>query len=58
MDIYRYLKRFFDLLFSGIGLLLLAPLFLVVAIIIACDSKGPVFCAPADGARWRAFQYL
>ncbi|MGI6201226.1 MAG: sugar transferase [Christensenellales bacterium] len=43
MDIYRYLKRFFDLLFSGIGLLLLAPLFLVVAIIIACDSKGPVF---------------
>lgn len=37
------LKRFFDILCSGIGLLILSPLFLLVAIWGKCDSQGPVF---------------
>ena len=37
------LKRFFDLLFSTLGLLILVPLFLFLAIIIKLDSTGPVF---------------
>lgn len=37
------LKRTFDILMSFIGLLILCPLFLVVAIWIKVDSKGPVF---------------
>jgi len=37
------LKRFFDLVASGLGLLVLSPLFLVLAVWIKCDSKGPVF---------------
>ncbi len=37
------MKRLFDILASGVGLLVLSPLFLVVAIWIKCDSKGPVF---------------
>ena len=37
------MKRFFDILFSGFGLLILSPLFLVIAIWIKLDSKGPVF---------------
>ncbi|MBQ3186862.1 MAG: sugar transferase [Alistipes sp.] len=37
------MKRLFDIFASGIGLLVLSPLFLVVAIWIKCDSKGPVF---------------
>lgn len=37
------LKRTFDLLASSLGLLLLSPLFLVLAIWIKFDSRGPVF---------------
>jgi lipopolysaccharide/colanic/teichoic acid biosynthesis glycosyltransferase len=37
------LKRFFDLVTSGLGLLVLSPLFLVLAVWIKCDSAGPVF---------------
>ncbi len=36
-------KRIFDLVLVIPGLLLLSPLFLVVAVWIKCDSKGPVF---------------
>lgn len=37
------LKRLFDLIFSIIGLLLLSPLFLALAIAIKRNSPGPVF---------------
>ncbi len=37
------MKRLFDTLLSGIGLLLLAPLFLALAVWIKLDSRGPVF---------------
>ncbi|MEJ5316229.1 MAG: sugar transferase [Tenuifilum sp.] len=35
--------RFFDILFSLIGLILLSPIFVIVAIAIKIDSKGPIF---------------
>lgn len=35
--------RFFDLLFTVLGLIILSPLFLIVAIWIKLDSNGPVF---------------
>jgi len=37
------MKRVFDVLTSIVGLLLLSPLFLIVAILIKLDSRGPVF---------------
>ena len=37
------MKRLFDILFSFIGLLLLQPFFIVIAIMIKVDSTGPVF---------------
>ena len=37
------MKRFFDIVASGCGLLVSLPLFLVIAIWIKLDSKGPVF---------------
>ena len=40
---YFYLKRFFDLLLSLIGLVLLSPLFLILVIAIKLDSRGPIF---------------
>lgn len=37
------MKRLFDIVASGCGLILLSPIFLVLAIWIKLDSKGPVF---------------
>ena len=37
------MKRLFDIVMSGLGLLILSPLFLILAIWIKSDSKGPVF---------------
>ena len=37
------MKRVFDIVASGLGLVVLSPLFLVMAIWIKLDSKGPVF---------------
>lgn len=44
-SINKFLKRFFDILICSIALIILTPLWIVVAIAIKCDSKGPVFFA-------------
>ncbi|MFZ6021551.1 MAG: sugar transferase, partial [Chloroflexota bacterium] len=41
--IYRFLKRTIDILAASVGLLLLAPFFGLIAILIKRDSPGPVF---------------
>lgn len=37
------LKRAFDILASGGGLLVLSPLFLVISLLVKADSTGPIF---------------
>ncbi|WP_346848701.1 MULTISPECIES: exopolysaccharide biosynthesis polyprenyl glycosylphosphotransferase [unclassified Clostridium] len=37
-----FLKRVFDMILSIIGILLLSPIYLIIAIAIKLDSKGPV----------------
>lgn len=37
------MKRIFDILFSFFGLILLSPIFIVIAIWIKLDSNGPIF---------------
>ena len=37
------MKRLFDVVASGLGLIVMSPLFLILAIWIKIDSKGPVF---------------
>jgi len=37
------MKRLLDIIASGLGLLVLSPLFLILSIWIKLDSKGPVF---------------
>lgn len=39
----RLLKRFFDIVICTITIIILIPLWILVAIAIKCDSKGPVF---------------
>ena len=42
---YISVKRIIDVIISTIGLIVLSPIFLILAIIIKLDSKGPVFFA-------------
>ena len=39
---YRYFKRFLDIVLSAAGLLVLSPLLIIIALAIKLDSKGPV----------------
>jgi len=54
------MKRIFDILASGIALVVLLPIFAVIGIFIKLDSKGPVFFfqerAGKDGKVFRAFK--
>ena len=36
------IKRFFDIIFSGIGILFLLPIFFILAILVKLESKGPI----------------
>ncbi len=40
---YSLMKRFFDLVCSGIGFAVLSPFFVVISVFIKLDSPGPVF---------------
>ncbi len=55
------LKRIFDFSASGLGLLLLSPLFLVMAVLIKATSKGPVFFKQdrlgLAGRRFRLYKF-
>jgi len=43
--VYKYVKRAIDILIATIALVLLSPVFLIIAILIKLESKGPVFFA-------------
>lgn len=36
-------KRLLDIIFSGLGLIFLSPLFIFISLWIKCDSPGPIF---------------
>ena len=49
-------KRLFDVLVSALGLILLCPLWAVIAVAVRVDSPGPVvFCQPRLGRGGRIF---
>lgn len=53
-----YWKRSFDILFSGIALLLLSPILIIVAILIKLDSKGPVlYASKRVGRGYKVFNF-
>lgn len=51
MKFQRIVKRIFDFISSLIGLIILLPLFLIVAILIKLDSPGPVFFKQTRGGK-------
>ena len=53
---YRFMKRFFDILFSFALLIILSPLMIIISIAIKCDSKGPIiFKQKRMGKKGRTF---
>ena len=57
----RALKRTMDILGAGLGLVLLSPLFFVIAIAIKLDTRGPVFFRQErvgrEGRRFRMLKF-
>ena len=55
------IKRAFDLACSGLGLVLLSPVLLLLAILVRLDSPGPVFYAQErvglNGRRFRMYKF-
>ncbi len=52
------IKRIFDITFSGLALLMLSPLFLIIAILIRLESKGAVFYYSLRvGSGYRVFKF-
>ncbi|MBS1562729.1 MAG: sugar transferase [Bacteroidetes bacterium] len=55
---YSPMKRLFDILVAGTALLLLSPLFILIAIAVKLESKGPVFyIAKRAGRGYRIFNF-
>lgn len=55
--IYNILKRGFDIIVSLAALIILSPLFLLIALAIKLDSQGPViFCQKRNGYMGRVFE--
>lgn len=53
---FRYGKRLFDLVVASISLLVLSPLFALVAALVKCTSPGPIFfCQNRVGLEERSF---
>lgn len=42
---HNFVKRCFDIVFSLMVLILISPLYLFLAIVVKCSSKGPIFYA-------------
>ena len=55
------IKRAFDLVCSGVGLIVLSPVLLLLAILVRLDSPGPVFYAQErvglNGRRFRMYKF-
>ena len=43
LEIRRYVKRFIDVVFSGLFLLVASPFLVLIAILVKLSSRGPVF---------------
>lgn len=43
LESYKFVKRFFDIMLALAGMIVLSPVFLIIALAIKLESKGPVF---------------
>ena len=50
---YNFVKRIFDIFFSALALIILSPVFLIIAIAIKLDDGGPVFYVSERVGKYR-----
>jgi len=59
--IYLHIKRFIDILLSSIGIVILSPVFFILACVVKLDSKGPVFFAHTrigkNGKKFKMYKF-
>lgn len=60
--VYHFLKRLMDILGSSVGLIVLSPIFIIIAIAIKIeDEKGPVFFSQIrigkDGKKFKMYKF-
>ena len=59
--IYKFSKRVLDIICSTIGLIILSPILLIVAILIKLESKGPVIFSQErvglNGAKFKMYKF-
>ena len=52
-------KRLFDIIFSALGIIILSPVFIITAIAIRLESKGPIlFKSKRVGTNYTVFDFL
>lgn len=57
--VYKLIKRLMDVLLSALALVIFSPVFLVTAVLIKREDRGPVFfCAAEGGKGYEAVCYL
>ena len=58
---YMHVKRMSDVILSIIGLIILSPIFLLLALFVKLDSKGPVFFAHTrigkNGKKFKMYKF-
>lgn len=56
--IYSFFKRFFDIILSLLGIILLSWLLVIIAIIVKCTSKGPaIYVSDRVGKNGKVFKF-
>lgn len=59
--VYSIIKKIIDIGFSAMGLIILSPLFIVVSILIKCESKGPIIFSQErvglNGKRFKMYKF-
>jgi lipopolysaccharide/colanic/teichoic acid biosynthesis glycosyltransferase len=54
-----FVKKVFDVVFSLVAIILLSPVFLIIAAIIKLESKGPaIYCSPRVGRGYKVFNFF
>ncbi|MBB6713515.1 sugar transferase [Clostridium gasigenes] len=60
-NLYNFVKRLMDFIGSFVGLIVLSPVFLLVAILIRLDSKGPIIFGHVrvgmNGEKFKAYKF-
>ena len=52
---YKFIKRFFDIVFSLFGIIFLAPLFILIAFILFLSKTNPFFIQKRTGLNGKLF---